>query len=86
MISRIHLRPANAYKLMCFDRNINENRDVKFLECDYLLVQWCVKLTLAVLMQWYIRFFPGSSRAELQCNVHVALPKRPINLFILVQQ
>ena len=31
---------------MCFDRNINENRDVKFLECDYLLVQQCVKLTL----------------------------------------
>ena len=22
---------------MCFDRNINENRDVKFLGCDYLL-------------------------------------------------
>ena len=30
---------------MCFDRNINGNRDVKFLECDYLLVQRCVKLT-----------------------------------------
>ena len=33
------------YKLMSFGRNINENRDVKFLEYDYLLVQWCVKLT-----------------------------------------
>ena len=22
---------------MCFDRSINGNRDVKFLECDYLL-------------------------------------------------
>ena len=31
---------------MCFDRNINGNRDVIFLECDYLLVQRCVKLTL----------------------------------------
>ena len=31
---------------MCFDRNINGNKDVKFLECDYLLVQRCVKLTL----------------------------------------
>ena len=31
---------------MRFDKNINENRDVKCLECDYLLVQWCVKLTL----------------------------------------
>jgi hypothetical protein len=32
--------------LMCFDRNINGNRDVTILECDYLLVQRCVKLTL----------------------------------------
>ena len=32
---------------MCFDRNINGNKNVKFLECDYLLVQQCVKLTLA---------------------------------------
>ena len=46
IISRIHLGLSNAFKLMCFDRNINENRDVKFLECDYLLVQRCVKLTL----------------------------------------
>ena len=37
MIYRIHLILTNAYKLMCFDRNINGNRDVKFLECDYLL-------------------------------------------------
>jgi hypothetical protein len=28
---------------MCFDRNINVNRDVKFLGCGYLLVQRCVK-------------------------------------------
>ena len=31
IISRIHLSPPNAYKLMCFDRNIIGNRDVKFL-------------------------------------------------------
>ena len=31
---------------MCFDKNINKNRDVKFLGCDELLVQRCVKLTL----------------------------------------
>ena len=31
---------------MCLGRNINGNRDIKFLECDYLLLQWCVKLTL----------------------------------------
>ena len=30
-ISRIHLSLHNAYKLICFDRNINGNRDVKFL-------------------------------------------------------
>ena len=31
MVSRIDLSRPNAYKLMCFDRNINGNRDVKFL-------------------------------------------------------
>ena len=31
MISRIHLNLPNAYKLMCFDRNINGNMDVKLL-------------------------------------------------------
>jgi len=31
IISRIHLSLPNAYKLICFDRNINGNRDVKFL-------------------------------------------------------
>ena len=31
MITRIHLSPPNTYKLMCFDRNINGNSDVKFL-------------------------------------------------------
>ena len=36
-ISRIHLKDLpDTYKLLCFDRNINENNDVKFLECDYL--------------------------------------------------
>ena len=46
IISRIHLILPNGYKLMCFDRNINANRDVKFLECDYLLVQRSVNFTL----------------------------------------
>ena len=31
MMSKIHLSLPNAYKLMCFDRNVNGNRDVKFL-------------------------------------------------------
>ena len=44
-ISRNHLILLNAYKLMCFDRNIKGNRDVKFLECIYSLLQRCVKLT-----------------------------------------
>ena len=46
IISRINLSLPNAYKLMCFDRNINGNRDIKILECDYLSVQWSMKLTL----------------------------------------
>ena len=46
IISRIYLGLLNAYKVMCFDRIINGNRDVKFLECNYLLVQQCVKLIL----------------------------------------
>ena len=33
IISRIHIGLPNAYKLMCFDRNINGNCDVKFWEC-----------------------------------------------------
>ena len=45
-MSRIHLGLPNAYKLMSFDRNINGNRDVNFLDCDYLLVERCVKLNL----------------------------------------
>ena len=47
IIPRIHLILINAYTQMCFERNINGNRDVNFLECDCLLVQRCVKLTLA---------------------------------------
>ena len=38
-MSRIHLGLPNAYKLMSSDRNINGNRDVKFLGFEYLLVQ-----------------------------------------------
>ena len=33
---------------MCFDRNINGNRDDTFLECDYLLMQQGVKLTFRI--------------------------------------
>ena len=33
ILSRIHLRLPNAYKLMCFDRNINGNRDGIFGHC-----------------------------------------------------
>ena len=47
-MSRIHLGQPNAYKMVCFDGNINVNKDVKFLGCDYLLVQRCVKLTLTI--------------------------------------
>ena len=43
IISRIHLSLPNAHKLMCFDRNINGNRDDKFFDWDY----WPKKLTLS---------------------------------------
>ena len=47
IISWIHLSQPNAYKLMCFDRNINGNRDVKFFECrDYWSLYWRKNLTL----------------------------------------
>ena len=48
MISRIHLILPNAYKLMCFDRNINGNRNVKFLECDKWSLHWYKNLTLGL--------------------------------------
>ena len=41
---------------MCFDKNINGNRDVNFLRCDYLLVQRCVNLTLVThggFLKWH---------------------------------
>ena len=48
IISRIHLRLPNAYKLMCFDRNINGNSDVKFFEWDYWPLHWRKNLTLVI--------------------------------------
>ena len=47
-ISRIHLILFNAYKLMCFDRNINGNSHVKFFEWDYWSLHWMKKLTLEI--------------------------------------
>ena len=48
MMSKIHLSLPNAYKLMCFDRNVNGNRDVKFLECDKWSLHWYENLTLVI--------------------------------------
>jgi len=45
-MSKIHLSLPNAYKLMCFDRNVNGNRDVKFLECDKWSMHRYENLTL----------------------------------------
>ena len=48
IISRIHLSLPNAYKLMCFDKNINGNRrDVKFFEWNYWSLHWRKNLTLS---------------------------------------
>ena len=49
IIFKIHLSLPNAYKLMCFDRNMNGNRDVKFLECDKWSLHLQKNLTLPVL-------------------------------------
>ena len=46
IISRIHLSLPNEYKLICFERNINGNRDDKFLEWYYWPLHWPKKLTL----------------------------------------
>ena len=45
MISRSHLSLPNAYRLMCFDKNINVDRDVKLLECDYVIACAMVRET-----------------------------------------
>ena len=42
------------FKVLIISRKINGNKDVKFLECGHLLVQWYVKLTLIKTKQ--IRF------------------------------
>ena len=42
LVSKFDLGLLNAYKLMYFDRNINGNKDDKFLDCDY-----CVCVTLS---------------------------------------
>ena len=47
IISRIHLSLLNAYTLMCFDRNINENRNVEFFDLDYWSMHWKKKITLS---------------------------------------
>jgi len=52
MMSRIHLSLPNVYKLMYFDRNINGNRDVKFLECDKWSLHWYKNLTLQSTVCW----------------------------------
>ena len=55
---------------MCFDRNINGNRNVKFLECNYLLVQRCVKLTLLTEKK-------GKGPKRLKGYVILVLTERP---------
>ena len=65
IISRIQLNILNAYKMMCFDRNINGNRDVEFLECDYLLMQRCVKLTLT----WVVFLLPANKFDYGNCKM-----------------
>ena len=48
IIPRIHLALLNAYKLMCFARNINGNRNDTFFEWDCWSLHWWKNLTLSV--------------------------------------
>ena len=73
IISRIHLSLPNAYKLMCFDRNINVNRDDKFYEWDYWSLHWWKKLTLE--KEWCHEFYI-SNRPHCTC-------RRQLNLTLL---
>ena len=74
MIYIIHLSLSNAYKLMCFDRNINGNKDVKFL--GVWLIAWALicethfsfESSLPLPIIWY-------------CNIQVTT-----NKFLLLKQ
>ena len=61
----------SAYKLMCFDRNINGNRDVKFFECDYLLVQRCVNIFLSAYCP-YTHIYCSTNRGNHVSKQHSA--------------
>jgi hypothetical protein len=41
MTSRTHLRPANAYKQMCFDRNINGTMEIRMIKFWRLINELC---------------------------------------------
>ena len=74
IISRIHLSLPNAYKLMCFDRNINGNRDVKFFEHYYWSLQPTMVHTLAVSPK-IRRHFRNKSRSILKLSKNVFYKK-----------
>ena len=63
IISKIHLSLPNAYKLMCFDRNINKNMDVKFLS-DIIghCTDWCPRLYLQIFTTAFAYFHGGVIR------------------------
>jgi hypothetical protein len=84
IISRIHLSLPNAYKLMCFDRNINGNRDVKFFEWDYWSLHWRKNLTLGhmissvpcndsskALENWLWEFIAVLDSCQFGCKVSI---------------
>ena len=58
IISRIHLILPNAYKLMSFDRNINGNRDVKFLEWSVII---CLCNGAHKIARWFFYAFCHNS-------------------------
>ena len=75
IISRIHLSLPNAYKLMCFDRNINGNRDDKFFDWDYWSLHWPKKLTLIISESRIVEILALSTCVLLLFIIQQSIPK-----------
>ena len=64
MLSKIHLSLPKAYKQICLDRNVNGNRDVKFLECDKWSLHWYENLTLVRILQISLKIRTSGNRGN----------------------
>ena len=76
IIPRIHLILPNAYRQMCFDRNINGNRDVKFLigiigqctdERNILYHMYCTYTYRMFILRIHQKIY----KKHKNCNMHM---------------